>query len=120
MAEKDIAEKTFIECNDVFADIFNVLVFEGETIVAEESLTEQTVAGRYKAENGKLHEQERDVFKRWKTHGFSLVLAGIENQTTPDKDMPFRVIGYDGAAYRSQLLAKSGLSSGAACHPTCG
>jgi len=33
MAEKDISEKTFIALNDVFADIFNVLVFEGETVV---------------------------------------------------------------------------------------
>ena len=44
------------------------------------------------------------MLKRWKGHGFHMVLAGIENQTRPDKDMPFRVIGYDGAAYRSQLL----------------
>ena len=28
---------------------------------------------------------------------------GIENQTAADPDMPLRVIGYDGAAYRAQL-----------------
>ena len=32
------------------------------------------------------------------------LLYKMENQTDPDKDMPFRIIGYDGAAYRSQLL----------------
>ena len=37
-----------------------------------------------------------------------MVLAGIENQTELDKDMPFRVIGYDGAAYRTQVLKKKG------------
>lgn len=104
MAEKDITEKTFMALNDVFADIFNVLVFQGNSVVAEENLEDSVSVSQYKASDEKLHEQERDVLKRWKGHGFHMVLAGIENQTRPDKDMPFRVIGYDGAAYRSQLL----------------
>ena len=104
MAEKDISEKTFIALNDVFADIFNVLVFEGKTVVEEKTLADQITTSQYKADGEKLHEQERDVFKRWNGHGFKLVLAGIENQTKPDSDMPFRVIGYDGAAYRTQIL----------------
>lgn len=33
-----------------------------------------------------------------------LALYGIENQSSVDRYMPFRVIGYDGATYRSQLL----------------
>ena len=106
MAEKDITEKSFMALDDVFADIFNVLVFQGQKVVREEDLTDRVTTSQYKADNGKLHEQERDVFKGWKGHGFSLVLAGIENQAVPDKDMPFRVIGYDGAAYRSQLLKR--------------
>ena len=104
MAEKDITEKTFMALNDVFADIFNVLVFRGNSVVAEENLEDSVSVSQYKASDEKLHEQERDVLKRWKGHGFHMVLAGIENQTRTDKDMPFRVIGYDGAAYRSQLL----------------
>ena len=31
------------------------------------------------------------------------VIFGIENQTSTDKQMSFRVMGYDGASYRSQL-----------------
>lgn len=52
----------------------------------------------------KLHEQVRDVAKYW--HGnnnIRLVFMGIENQTKIDKDMPLRVMEYDGAAYRNQL-----------------
>ena len=33
-----------------------------------------------------------------------LAICGIENQSVVEKNMPFRVIGYDGTAYRSQLL----------------
>jgi hypothetical protein len=35
-----------------------------------------------------------------------LCLYGLENQTAIDTDIPLRVMGYDGAAYRSQLLDK--------------
>ncbi len=38
MAEKDIAEKTFMSLNDVFADIFNVLVFNGKQIIVPDLL----------------------------------------------------------------------------------
>ena len=31
-------------------------------------------------------------------------MFGIENQTAVEKFMPLRVMGYDGASYRSQLL----------------
>ena len=104
MGQKDISEKTFIALNDVFADIFNVLVFGGKQLMKEEELSNQSPLSQYKADDELLHEQERDTFKLWHGHGVNLLLAGIENQTEPDKDMPFRVIGYDGAAYRSQLL----------------
>ena len=104
MGQKDINEKTFIALNDVFADIFNVLVFGGKQLMKEEALSDQSPLSQYKADDELLHEQERDTFKLWRGHGVNLLLAGIENQTEPDKDMPFRIIGYDGAAYRSQLL----------------
>ena len=104
MGQKDISEKTLISLNDVFADIFNVLVFKGAEVIEEDSLTDAIVRSQYKAETGKLHEEERDVAKIWKNHSFNLVLFGVENQTQVDGDMPFRVIGYDGAGYRSQML----------------
>ena len=104
MSEKDIAEKTFIALNDVFADIINGLLFEGKQVITEDSLEDITPTSQYKADEEILHEQERDTYKLWRGHGVNLILLGMENQTKPDKDMPFRVIGYDGAAYRTQLL----------------
>lgn len=37
-------------------------------------------------------------------HAAELAIAGFENETKAEKWMPFRVFGYDGAAYRSQLM----------------
>lgn len=53
---------------------------------------------------------DRDVSKIWLENGIQLSLFGIENQTAQDKTMPLRIIGYDGASYREQLLKnQSGL-----------
>lgn len=102
MAEKDIAEKALEAYNDVFADIVNGLLFQGEKIVAEDELEDRMPQGHYKSD-GKLHEMERDVAKQWKKGKLHLAFLGIENQTASDPNMVLRVIGYDGAEYRSQL-----------------
>ena len=104
MGEKDITEKLLEDYNDVFADIINGLIFKGEQRILPESLKNAQVHSQYKAEDGKVHELERDVIKYWKEKEVELVICGIENQSNVKKYMPFRVIGYDGAAYRSQLL----------------
>ena len=54
--------------------------------------------------DGKIHEQERDVSKFWKNGEIRISILGIENQTKQDSDMPLRIISYDGASYKQQLL----------------
>ncbi len=65
MAEKDTTEKILEAYNDVFSDIVNVLLFHGEEVLKPEELEEQAPRSYYKAD-GKVHEIERDVAKRWK------------------------------------------------------
>ena len=108
MGQKDIAEKHLQEYNDVFADIVNVLLFDGIETVKPDNLENSLIKSQYKADDGKVHEQERDVLKFWKDGSVNLVLYGIENQTYMDKDMPLRIMGYDGQSYRSQLIKENG------------
>ena len=103
MGEKDITEKILEDYNDVFADIINGLLFQGEQRVLPETLENISVHSQYKADDEKMHELERDVAKYWKEKEVQLAVCGIENQSSVEKYMPFRIIGYDGAAYRSQL-----------------
>lgn len=103
MAEKDVAEKTLEAYNDVFADIVNVLLFQGRHFVKEDELEEESPGSSYKAD-GRLHAQERDVAKYWRKGLVRIALYGLENQTGIDSDMPLRLFSYDGAAYRAQLL----------------
>ena len=107
MGQKDITEKILEDYNDVFADIVNVLLFRGNRIVKEESLKETKVKSQYKAEAGKLHEQERDVAKYWQDGNALVAICGLENQTVEEKYMPLRVFSYDRASYRRQLLSEN-------------
>lgn len=102
MAQKDITEKILEAYNDVFADIVNVLLFDGREVLKAEELVDQAPRAAYKAD-GKVREIERDVAKRWSRQSIRIACVGMENQTRPDPDMPLRVIGYDGAEYRAQL-----------------
>ena len=103
MGAKDLTQRIFFDHNDVFADVVNVLLFHGEQRVKPSDLEGTGAVSQYKPEGGGLRSQERDVAKYWKNGEIRIALCGIENQTAVDRDMPLRVIGYDGAAYRNQL-----------------
>lgn len=96
MNKKDITEKHLEDYNDVFADIVNVLLFQGKRLMREDDLENSPTRSMYKADDNELHETERDVSKVWKNTNIKIALCGFENQTEADKDMPLRIIGYDG------------------------
>ena len=102
MGEKDATEKTLESYADVFADIVNVLLFDGKRIIDPEELRDALPRSIYKAD-GKLHEQERDTAKFWLSGQIRIAFLGLENQTEIEEDMALRVISYDGAAYRDQM-----------------
>lgn len=104
MGTKVIVEKHFEEYDDVFADIVNVLLFGGKPVIKESELENGLTKSQYKADTSEIHEQELDVSKFWKNGLIKIAIYGLENQTAFDRDMPLRVIGYDGQSYRSQLL----------------
>lgn len=106
VAEKDITEKILESYNDVFADIVNVLLFDGEQVIHPDELEDQAPRSAYKAD-GKIREIERDVSKRWTKNNIRIACVGLVNQSEPDATMPLRVIGYDGAEYRSQLTKEN-------------
>ena len=102
MAEKDLLEKTLEEHNDVFADIVNALGFGGRMLVEPESLKPGPTASIYEDLGGQKREQHRDVVKYCTRSGVVLALFGLENQSGEDYDMVFRMMSYDGAAYKQQ------------------
>ena len=101
MQEKDISQKMLEQFNDVFSDIVNVLLFNGENVVDENSLLDTPTTSMLKID-GSVYSQDRDVAKYWQHSRINIALFGFENQTVPDKLMPLRVISYDGTEYGRQ------------------
>ena len=99
--EKDITQKALEMYNDVFADIINVLLFNGESVVTEDSLTDVLQESILKIDGG-IRAQYRDIAKYWYKSKIKLSMFGLENQTKPEKRMPLRVFGYDGTEYVKQ------------------
>ena len=98
----DTNQKLLADYNDVFADIVNVLLFDGEDEIKEEGLENSKDRSQYKAD-GKLHEQERDVSKFYNGQEFRIAFLGLEHQNKRDSLMPARVISYDGSIYKAQV-----------------
>ena len=105
MQEKDIIEKHLENYEDVFSDIINVLLFQGQKVMQGEILEQSVTQSLYSLE-GHIHGQDRDIAKYWLAGKVRVAFLGIENQSRIDRYMPMRVIGYDGAMYRGQLFRK--------------
>ena len=103
MGQKDISQKALESYNDVFADIVNGIIFKGKDTVKAEDLEEASTLSVF-SKDSKLHEQSRDVAKFWKENNIRVAFVGIENQTKSDKYMPLRLMAYDGACYKRQLI----------------
>lgn len=101
--QKDIAEKRLEDHEDVFADIVNVLVFQGKSVLTPDTLVSIPTESFHKGEDGKWRQRWRDVTKKDVRNGAVLTIFGIENQEERDNTMPIRVMGYDFASYDRQI-----------------
>ena len=106
MGQKDLREKLLEDYEDVFSDIFNVLVFK-DNIIKVQYLKASATESTYKSETKEQRGQYRDVLKEY-TDSCLLEIGslGIENQSTLDNYMPVRIMGYDYTKYRSQIDRK--------------
>lgn len=104
MAEKDLTEKKLEDYGDVFADIYNTLLFQ-DKLIEEDKLQTGPTESIYKSATDEWREQRRDTVKEY-MDDLNLVIAtlGIENQASIDKYGPIRVMGYDYGSYRQQIV----------------
>ena len=112
MGAKDFTEKRFEDFNDVFADIVNVLIFNGRREIHEDELETGMARSAYTEHEGKTEEQERDTKKFWKNGQIRLAVFGVENQTEEDQEMIFRNFSYDGSEYRDQIHRRNEIRRG--------
>ena len=112
MGSKDMTTRRLEECNDVFANINNVLVFDGECVVKEDELEDVDTKSEILVDDKGLRGQERDVAKFWTAQNIRLALFGLENQSSPDSLMPLRLYSYNGASYKAQIIPENHKDNG--------
>lgn len=108
MGKRDKAEKLFVACADVFAELVNVLVYQGQRILKEESMLSGPTESIYEGQDREQYSQFRDYSMYEMAGGEVRALYNLENQGRADRRMPLRCAGYDGAAYRRQYKAVGG------------
>ncbi len=102
MGKKDIIDKKIEKNNDVFADVFNTLLFKEEVIRPEKLKPGVTNVIAEAKEGDKEH--YRDECKLYEDSSLVVVSLGIENQTKKNNLMPVRVMGYDYGEYLGQII----------------
>lgn len=106
MGQKDLAAKQFESSPEVFADIINAFIFEGEQVVTPKDLQAAPTESLYPATNGGLHNQYSDISKYEIRDGRIVMQYTLENQSSPDYKILLRKAGYEGAIYRQQYDGK--------------
>lgn len=101
--KKDIVEKRLEDYNDVFADIFNNLVFGGKRILEEEYLISLPTEAFTRKTDGTIRQGNRDIRKGDIRNGRYRLVCGSENQEGIDNTMPQRIMGYEYASYEEQV-----------------
>ena len=109
MSTKDSITKKFLSRDDIFADAFNYLLYDGKRVIMPEDLTEQDpneIAAFKRLGSVFASQKYRDVLKMCtiKNNGFAtLVLLGIEAQSNVNYTMPVRDLLYDSLNYSAQV-----------------
>ena len=109
MREKSVMSRRFMAQNEVFADIFNYYLYQGEQIIKASDLEERDstqVAVLINDEHMNAVEKIRDILKDCviKTTQKAIYLVmGIENQSEIHYAMPVRKFLYDALNYTKQV-----------------
>ena len=114
MGKADTVTKAYMRKNNIFADAFNYLIYEGEPVVDPERLTEVDTTeialpfGSPEKEDGREDavQKYRDILKSAvikQEEDAAYLLLGIENQTDIHYAMPVRNMVYDALQYGKQV-----------------
>ena len=93
MGQKDLTEKNLEYYPDVFADIVNALLYQGNQIVNSKELLPAPTETMYYSQKGKLRNQFHDVSKFATKYRVIQVQYTLENETRAARKMIFRRIG---------------------------
>ena len=99
MGKEDVYESDYLENAEIFADLVNGVLYQGEQVVKPEELAEQD--GELRSILGEHTKKTiRDKVKLW--NGAMLAIFAVENQTKVDYHMVLRAMLMESMAYDKQ------------------
>ena len=103
MMGKDLPAKNLLNCPDVFADITNVNLFDGEDLLQPEELSVMPTELVYKDNYGTMRHHYLDTRMKAEEHQTDIAVFCIENQSGVSNIMPVRDMGYLYSNYSEQI-----------------
>lgn len=109
MGKKDSSTKKLMQNNEIFADAFNLLVYNGKKVINPDDLQPLDTTSLvipFKNKESKAVQKYRDVLKKLvikKNSYVAYVILGIENQSDIHMAMPIRNMLYDAIQYANQV-----------------
>lgn len=103
MGKADIYESNYLENEEIFADLVNGILYQGEEIVKPPELSEQD--GELRSISGdQMKKVFRDKTRLW--NGTAIAIFTVENQTKVDYHMVIRAMLSESMAYDRQWNKK--------------
>jgi len=78
--EKDISAKKLESEDDVFADIFNSILFGGRQVIDPQKLRDEPTESFYVDDDGNMRNMFRDILKSYNNHQMTLVFSWIRER----------------------------------------
>lgn len=100
---KDLPAKNLLNCPDVFADISNVNLFDGEDLLHPEELRPLPTELTYKDNYGVMRHHYLDTRMKAAEHQTDIAVFCVENQSGVSNIMPVRDMGYLYSNYTEQI-----------------
>lgn len=109
MGQADVNVNLWLKDTKRFADLFNAILFHGETVILPENLhpSPETTAVSLQDAQGKnvVKKQYRDIIMNWQDQALLMLLA-VESQTAIHYAAPLKVMLYDSMEYAEQVRVK--------------
>ncbi len=123
MGKADISTKEFLKISEIFAELFNMAVFQGDDGITADDLMELDSVADTALElaEGQLKfvERARDVRKLARMGIWFRIILGAEGQTDIHYYMPVQNMGYDVIDYETQCkkIRAQAIADGIAFNP---
>ena len=99
MSEKDRQGKVFFGKRERFSDLLNACLYDGQQVILSDELDEMETEINESKNSHDVVQRRRDLLKKQVKDHKTVMVYGLELQSTVEKLMPLRMMEYDALTY---------------------